>query len=340
MMMARRRVQELIEQFHRLQILVVGDLMLDRYIYGGVDRISPEAPVPVVRVTSEKTMPGGGANVAANLRCLGAKVDVAGTIGTDSAGKNLIDALRDLNIGVRYVARNPEMPTTVKMRIVAERQQVVRVDWERPSLASHPYSPEMLARLHGAVSRFDGVIFADYGKGGVELPVIAPLLNAAQQARIPTALDPKDNHCLQLRGITLATPNCKEAHVCAGLPTRTHIPGDPLRDPGLRRATRTLQRLWNPAMLMITLGAQGVYLVPKGAKPELIPTRAREVFDVSGAGDTVIATSLLALAAGATCREAALLGNCAAGVVVGKLGTASCAPDELLQAMSGHQPEE
>ena len=214
------------------------------------------------------------------------------------------------------------------------------MDWERPSIAARPYSPSVLARLARAVRGFDGLIFADYGKGGVELPLITPLLEAARQAGIPTALDPKDNHCLRLHGISLATPNCKEAHVCAGLPSRTHIPGDPLRDSGLRRATRALHRLWDPAMLMITLGAQGIYLSPKGGKPELIPTRAREVFDVSGAGDTVIATSLLALAAGATYREAALLGNCAAGVVVGKLGTASCAPDELLQAMSGHQPEE
>jgi D-beta-D-heptose 7-phosphate kinase/D-beta-D-heptose 1-phosphate adenosyltransferase len=340
MIMDLRRVEELIAQFRHLRILVVGDLMLDRYLYGGVDRISPEAPVPVVRVTSEKKMPGGGANVAANLRCLGAKVDVAGAIGDDSAGKDLLSALHELGIGVRYVVRNSGLPTTVKMRIVAERQQVVRVDWERPASGSCPYSSGVLARLIRAVRGFDGLIFADYGKGGVELPLITPLLEAARQAGIPTALDPKDNHCLRIRGITLATPNCKEAHACSGLPPRTHIPGNPLRDPGLRRATRALQRLWDPAMLMITLGAQGIYLSPKGAKPELIPTRAREVFDVSGAGDTVIATSLLALAAGATYHEAALLGNCAAGVVVGKLGTASCAPDELLQAMSGHQPEE
>jgi D-beta-D-heptose 7-phosphate kinase/D-beta-D-heptose 1-phosphate adenosyltransferase len=339
-MMARQRIEDLIAQFQHLKILVVGDLMLDRYLYGSVDRISPEAPVPVVRVSSEKKMPGGAANVAANLRCLGAKVDVAGAIGDDSAGTDLLDSLRELGIGVRHVMRNPGIPTIVKMRIVAERQQVVRVDWERPATVSRTYSSSGLAQLRKAVTRFDGLIFADYGKGGVELPVIVPLLDAARQTGIPTALDPKDNHCLRLNGITLATPNCKEAHVCAGLPARTHIPGNPLSDPGLRNATRALQRLWNPALLMITLGAQGVYLVPKGAKPELIPTRAREVFDVSGAGDTVISTSLLALAAGATHREAALLGNCAAGVVVGKLGTASCAPDELLQAMSGHQSEE
>lgn len=340
MNMDEQRFRDLTGRFPKMRILVVGDLMLDRYLYGTVDRISPEAPVPVVRAVSEKTMPGGGANVAANLRSLGAQVDVAGGVGTDAAGGDLVASLRAGRIGTRFIRRDPDVPTIVKWRIIAERQQVVRVDWEGPSSVMRKYPAGWLRTLTQSVTGYDGVIFADYGKGGVERPLLESLLAAAHRRGIPTALDPKDNHCLRIRGMTLATPNCKEAHVCAGLPARTRIPGNPLTDRALKRAAETLRRLWSPDLLLITLGAQGVYLSPRRGCAEVIPTRAREVYDVSGAGDTMIATTLLALAAGATHREAAWMGNCAAGVVVGKIGTASCSRDELEAAVRTAWAEE
>lgn len=332
-----RRARQLIDRFSRQQILVVGDVMLDRYLYGSVDRISPEAPVPVLRVTREKMMPGGAANVAANIRSLGARAALAGVIGDDAAGRDLCAVLAEDKIDTTGLAIIPEAVTTVKMRIVAERQQVVRVDWEKAF--QHRQVPRHFALdVASRIREMSGVVMADYGKGVLDQRTVDTVAAAGRRLKRPVALDPKDNHDLRLKWITVVTPNCKEAHVCAGLPARTSIPGDPLADDVLQSAAACLLKKWNPEQLIITLGAQGMYLKQRRGSPELIPTRAREVFDVSGAGDTVIAACLLSLAAGASFREAAILGNCAAGVVVGKLGTASCSPEELLEAAAGGVP--
>jgi D-beta-D-heptose 7-phosphate kinase/D-beta-D-heptose 1-phosphate adenosyltransferase len=177
-------------------------------------------------------------------------------------------------------------------------------------------------------------VIEDYAKGIVAQEEVDTVLTEARRRNIPVALDPKDNLSLRIAGLALATPNCREAHVCAGLPPRTAVEGDPLQDAQLRRAAETLLERWQPGLLIVTLGAQGMYLVSRATPPRVIPTRAREVFDVTGAGDTVIATCLLALAAGASGEEAAVLGNHAAGVVVGKLGPATCTPDELLASVA------
>jgi D-beta-D-heptose 7-phosphate kinase/D-beta-D-heptose 1-phosphate adenosyltransferase len=327
------RIRELLKAFGRQRILVVGDLMLDRYLYGEVERISPEAPVPIVKVGRERRMAGGAANVAANIRALGGAAVLAGAVGDDAAGSDLRATLRRNGIELQGVLTVPDMATTVKMRVIADRQQVVRVDWENQPALGGRVRRAMAQRLRDLIPGVTGVILADYGKGVLEQDTADAALRAARRRGIPIGMDPKDTHALRIAGLTLATPNCREAHVCAGLPARAAIPGDPAKDKLLRRAAAILLRKWRTDQLLITLGAQGMYLAAPRQQPEVIPTRAREVFDVSGAGDTVIATCLLALAAGATQREAALLGNIAAGVVVGKLGTACCSPAELLAAV-------
>lgn len=331
------RVRQLMTQFSRQRILVVGDVMLDRYIHGSVDRISPEAPVPVVRVTRERQVPGGAANVASNIRALGGQAIMAGAVGDDADGRALRAAMEAGGIGTQALRVMPGVRTTVKTRIVADRQQLVRVDWEN----GEPFPRDAVAELCGDIERTiggcTGVVIEDYSKGLVTQAVIDVVLGAARRKGIPVGLDPKDNRDLRLRGITLATPNYKEAHVCAGLTPRPAPAGDPLQDASLRKAAEVLMNEWTPDLLIVTLGPQGMYLAAKDRPAWVIPTRAREVFDVSGAGDTVIATCVLALAAGAAFDEAAVLGNNAAGVVVGKLGTATCSPDELLGSVEANE---
>lgn len=327
--MNRARVRHILSQFKRQRILVVGDLMLDRYISGRVSRISPEAPVPVVHVTSERFVPGGASNVAHNVAVLGGQASVAGVIGRDGAGRDLLSVLQARKVRMGGVLRMPGHPTTVKTRIVAERQQVVRVDWERKLDLGGKGLRTFLSRLQGELQKATGVIIEDYGKGLIRQPIVDLVLKVAKRRGIPVGLDPKDTQSLDIRGITLATPNRKEAFLAAGREDPGHH-GDPLRDEELLAVGEKLMSLWRPSMLNITLGAGGMLLLERGAPPRHVPTRAREVFDVSGAGDTVIATCLLATAAGASHVEAAEIANIAAGVVVGKLGTATCTQRELL----------
>ncbi len=325
----RRRAAELLELMSSRRILVVGDLMLDRYIIGSVHRISPEAPVPVVHVDSEKSVPGGASNVALNIRSLGAAAAVAGTVGHDADGQLLKQLLNDYGVETTAAVTNPAARTTVKTRVLAERQQVVRIDWEDPLVYDQALLENLCQRIAAETAASDGVIIEDYGKGVIIQEVVNAVLTAAQAKGIPVGLDPKENHVLNVAGITLATPNRKEAFSAAGVPETRPSP-HPLEDHALLRVGAILRERWQPDLLAITLGAHGMLLL-EGDKPgQVVPTRAREVFDVSGAGDTVIATCVLARAAGARFVEAAEIANYAAGVVVGKLGTATCTPDELL----------
>ena len=332
MNITRKRAAQLLKKFARRRVLVVGDLMLDRYVYGSVTRISPEAPVPVVKVVRETSMPGGASNVAGNIRALGGQAAVAGMIGKDAAGVELRWLLTHAGVDVECAMMFAGAGTIVKERIIAERQQVVRVDFERSATWSPRQSEKFLALLALELDRADGVIIEDYGKGAVTQAVVDLVLAKAAKRGLPVGLDPKDGHELAFQGITVATPNRKEAFAIAGVVD----PGakvDPLADKALRRTGEILMAKWAAENLAITLGAQGMYLLSRGQAPRHVPTRAREVFDVSGAGDTVIAACVTALAAGAKFIEAAELANVAAGVVVGKLGTASCAPEELLNHM-------
>ena len=328
----QKRAGDLLRKFGRRRVLVVGDLLLDRFVYGSVSRISPEAPVPVVKVTKETSMPGGASNVACNIRTLGGRTSVAGMIGKDAAGVELRWLLTHADVEVECAMLFAGASTIVKERIIAERQQVVRVDFERAATWSSRQSEKFLAMLAIELGRADGVIIEDYGKGAVTQAVADLVLKIAQRRGIPVGLDPKEGHDLNFKGITVATPNRREAFAIAGVID----PGpkeNPLVDKALLRTGEILMEKWAAQNLAITLGPQGMFLMTQGRAPRHVPTRAREVFDVSGAGDTVIAACVTALAAGAGFLESAELANIAAGVVVGKVGTASCSPEELLQHM-------
>lgn len=335
--MKKERVRHLTEAFRRQRILVVGDLMLDKYLHGSVDRISPEAPVPVVRVTRERQVPGGAANVAGNVVALGGEAVIAGLVGDDAAGRDLTALMQAQGVSTEAVRVVKGLQTTVKMRVVADRQQVVRVDWDTDPKFPQADVDAFCERVAKQIESCTGVVIEDYSKGIVRQEVMDAVLAAAKKKGIPVGLDPKDNLNLRIKGITVATPNYKEAHLCAGLPATPPPPGNPLDDATLRQAAGLLLTLWEPEQLLVTLGPNGMYLVAPSREPRVIPTRAREVFDVSGAGDTVIATCVTALAAGAAFDEAAVLGNNAAGVVVGKLGTATCSPAELLAAVEANE---
>jgi len=326
------RVKAILSEFAKQKILVVGDLMLDRYIYGSVSRISPEAPVPVVHVTGEKSMPGGAANAAWNLTSLGSKAVVNGVLGRDHAGEELKAILAQSGVTVAGSLETGELPTIVKTRIIAERQQVVRVDWEGTGELDETQMNAFCESLTQSVSDCTGVILEDYGKGMIQPPVVEAVLKAAASAKVPVGFDPKDNHEFIVKGVTIATPNRKEAFTIAGV-KEAPAQANPLEDKQLLKAVDILRGKWEPELLLVTLGSHGMLLAGADGTLKHVPNRAREVFDVSGAGDTVIATCVLALSAGATPYEAAELANYAAGVVVGKLGTASCTQDELIRYM-------
>ena len=329
MSLSKKNAQAILGRFPQKRILVVGDLMLDRFVYGDVTRISPEAPVPVVRVRKITAMPGGASNVAGNIRALGGAVSVAGLLGKDSAGTELRWLLKQAGVDTAAAPMSAGRMTIVKERIIAERQQVVRVDHESPAEASGREAEKFSTLLGMELERADGVILEDYGKGTLDQKAVDAVMAAAARRGIPVGLDPKEGHDLSMKGITVATPNRREAFAIAGVADPGA--GDaPLRDKALLKVGEILMAKWEAAHLAVTLGAQGMFLLSRGKPPRHLPTRAREVFDVSGAGDTVIAACVAALAAGAAFPDAAALANEAAGVVVGKLGTALCSPDELL----------
>jgi len=328
------RAHELLSRFPACRILVVGDLMLDRYVHGRVDRISPEAPVPVVHVLREHSVPGGACNVGLNIQALAGKAIVCGLVGTCSHADELLAQLQEAGVDVSGILRDERVTTIVKTRILADRQQMLRVDREKTDISPQVESDAFQETLRDALRAVQGAILEDYGKGVLRQSVVSEVLREAGRLGLPTGYDPKDNHELDVRGVTFATPNRKEAFHVAGV--RDLSPdAPPLEDPHLLQAAGELLSQWQPRELMITLGPQGMLLVREGEAPVHVPTRAREVFDVSGAGDTVIATTMLALAAGATFLEAAELANAAAGIVVAKLGTATTSPAELLAALEG-----
>ncbi len=326
--MTPSRLQKILSRFPRQNILVVGDVMLDHFLWGKVSRISPEAPVPVVEITRESYFPGGAANVARNLRALGAKVQMLGVLGHDHAGSELRALLDQQGINTDGLFVDPTRPTTVKTRIVAHHQQVVRFDKERPAALSPELAGQLLAHYEATLPDVSAVIFEDYAKGVLSQSLLDAMHRLARRRGKVTAADPNARHLLRYRQLTAITPNRLEAFTAAGLPF-VEPAADVLRDEALLRVGQILLKKWQPANLLVTLGEHGMCLFRTGAQPHHIPTVAQEVFDVSGAGDTVIATLTLALAAGAPAVEAAEMSNHAAGVVVGKVGTATCSPEEL-----------
>ncbi|MBI1176150.1 carbohydrate kinase [bacterium] len=323
------RVRELLAEGSRQQILVLGDIMLDWFIWGRVDRISPEAPVPVVEFQHENFMPGGAANVARNLAVLKNPVSMVAPIGRDSYGQKLKSLLESERVNCRGLFAQSKRPTSIKTRIVAHQQQVVRVDREEREAIDDATVKRILGVVEKQITRTAAIILGDYGKGGVTQPLLDGLKKICHQHGVWISLDPKPVHKVDISGLSLITPNRKEAFELAGVEDgRKGV--HPLEDKGLMLVARTLQRKLKPALMLITLGDQGMLLCHPGEKPFHVPTTAQEVFDVSGAGDTVIASFTLAIAAGASPVEAAIFSNHAAGVVVGKVGTATCTSKELL----------
>jgi D-beta-D-heptose 7-phosphate kinase/D-beta-D-heptose 1-phosphate adenosyltransferase len=324
-----KRLQHILGRFPQQRILVVGDVMLDRFLWGKVSRISPEAPVPVVEINRESLFPGGGANVARNLRALGASVSILGVLGDDDTGENLRDLLDQQRVDTDGLVVDPNRPTTLKTRIVAHSQQVVRFDRETSADVPPQIERKMMEHFESRLDNVSAVIFEDYAKGVLSQKLLNAMQRLAHRARKITAADPNSRSRLHYSGLTAVTPNRSEAFAAVGLPPVEPVE-DALRDEALLRVGQALLRTWKPRNLLVTLGEHGMCLFRPGKRPHHIPTVAREVFDVSGAGDTVIATLVLALAAKADGVDAAEISNHAAGVVVGKVGTATCSPEELV----------
>lgn len=310
----------------RVHVVVAGDLMLDRYIWGDASRLSPEAPVPVVRVDRVTAVAGGAANVALNLRALGARVSLFGTFGDDEPGAALADILDHAGVALLPGSRVPGLRTIVKTRVLCRRQQVCRLDIEDSPAAMRRAPADIRAALAAAGSP-DALLLSDYAKGLLDTESIALL-----QSLVPTgclvAMDPKPRKGLAYAGLGLLTPNRAEALALADLDD----PGAGAPFPA-EEVCRRIHERHRPARLDVTLGAEGMLLCENGLPLERIPTVAREVFDVSGAGDTVIAALTAALAGGIAYGEAARFANLAAGVVVGKLGTATASPNDLRAAV-------
>ena len=328
---------ELFTSFGSGRIAVIGDLMLDVYLWGQVSRISPEAPVPIVNVKRREARLGGAANVMRNLGTLGAgRVYAFGAAGDDSAGAELKGLLREAGFRTDGVVTTPGRPTTEKRRVMAGGQQMLREDLEETAPLDDALRQSMVSPLVKLIRdrEVDAVIFEDYAKGVLSSWMLEEILCETGKAGIPAALDPKPGNLTPVKGLTFIKPNRSEAFALAGL-TDPGPDGPPADDPALRRAAEAVEDSWKPEYLLLSLAAQGPGIFRDHRWFKLIPTRAQEVYDVSGAGDTVTATFVLACAAGADAALAAEIANCAAGVVVGKVGTAPIFREELISAWKG-----
>ncbi len=327
-------LEGLVQRIAGKKILVVGDIIVDQFVWGTVNRISPEAPVPVVNVTKEELLLGGGANVLHNIHSLGAEAVLCGIIGDDEMGGRLQGLLQDLGASTSGLVQG-KRPTTVKTRVVAQGQQVVRFDREQTGTPSETTIAAMGSFLEQNISDYDAIIISDYYKGVISKPLMEKLLARVAQVeqetgkKIPVVVDPKPDQPERFAGVTLLTPNHLEAEKMSGMRIRN--------TEELRVAAEIMLQKVGCQAVLITRGEAGMALLESGRELLSIPTTAREVFDVTGAGDTVIAVLAMGLAAGAPFGEAAALANIAAGVVVGKVGTATVSQEELLAVLHGEE---
>jgi D-beta-D-heptose 7-phosphate kinase/D-beta-D-heptose 1-phosphate adenosyltransferase len=325
-----RRAGEIVARFAGTRIVVLGDLMLDRFIWGNVTRISPEAPVPVVRMERESCSLGGAGNAARNIVSLGGIAVPVGLYGDDADGRELMGLCGEAGIERAGLVPAPGRPTTVKTRIVAHHQHVVRFDREDDSPLADGVTGALAERAVAALEGAKALVVSDYDKGTISRELLETVLPEAARRGLPVVVDPKVRLMPFYRPATVITPNTREAAEAAGVKVRS--------DPDIEAAGRSLiDRLGCP-WLLITRGERGMLLLAAEGPSLAVPTQAREVYDVSGAGDTVVATLALALACGATMQEGVVLANQAAGVVVGKLGTAALTTGELLKAVREAQP--
>ncbi len=317
-------IESALEKFSIARVLVLGDIMLDQFVWGEVSRISPEAPVPVVDVQKETMLLGGAANVANNLRALGARCGLAGIIGQDAHGEIVRSLAQQQEIDVSCLIPS-RRPTTLKTRIVARGQQVVRVDRESRTDLSGNTAERLVSAVCKALPEIDIVIVSDYNKGVVSKKVMQGIWEAASVHNVPVLVDPKPDNAHLYRGVTLLTPNNLEAEIMAGIRIET--------DQDVERAAGLIGDKLSASGVLITRGPKGMALWQRKRGIFSIPTAAREVFDVTGAGDTVISTAALGLVSGLDMRQAAWLANLAAGIVVGKVGTATVSVQEIRHAM-------
>jgi len=327
-------LRKFVPLFSRFRVAVVGDMMLDRYTWGRASRISPEAPVPIVVVERETESPGGAANVLRNVLALGAQAVAFGIVGADRRAEVLLRLLRTDGADTDGILTVGERPTTVKTRVIAGNQQIVRIDREDTAALPPDIQSQVEGKLLAAIraKTVQAVIFEDYAKGLLTREMMQRVVDCAREHGSMVTLDPHPSHPFNLRGLHLMTPNRAEAFGLAGVYyQRAVLPLE--KDAALLEVSARLRRDWGVDCLLITLGAGGMALFTDAAPPLHIPTRAREVFDVSGAGDTVTATCTLALLAGASPADSATLANHAAGVVVGKIGTVPIMADELIAAL-------
>ncbi len=314
-----------ISRFDNCRLLVVGDLMIDEYVWGEVDRISPEAPVQVVSVKNEDYTLGGSGNVVNNLVALGAQVFVLGVTGTGRDSKLLLNKLNDLGVDIQGVIQERSRPTTKKTRIIADHQQVLRIDRETQQKVSVSTFRSLTTLAEKIIPEVDLVLISDYGKGVISRSLIADLVKIAKNNNKLTIADPKGRAFEKYSGVSLLTPNSKEASLASGVEITD--------GKNITAAGKILIEKSGIERLLITCGKDGMVLFEPGCEPFKISTKAREVYDVSGAGDTVLAVLGLGMAAGLQLKEAITLANTAAGLVVGKVGTATVSKMELLQAL-------
>jgi D-beta-D-heptose 7-phosphate kinase/D-beta-D-heptose 1-phosphate adenosyltransferase len=322
--LAAARARRLVAALRGRRVLVVGDAMLDEFVWGRVSRISPEAPVPVVQVTGQSFHLGGAGNVAANVRSLGGACTLVALVGRDAAGTRVRHALEERGIEARLVDAGARR-TTLKTRIVAHGQQVVRADQEDTGDATRELESQLVAAVRGALAGAGALVVSDYEKGAVTAGLLRRVLPLARRLGVPVLIDPKPRHFRLYRGASVVTPNQLETEQVTGL--RLTGPAE------LAAAGRRILTALGCRAVLVTRGEHGMSLFERGRAPRHVEATAREVFDVTGAGDSVIATLALAVAARAPLADAATLANAAASVVVGKLGTAQATPAELLQAL-------
>jgi D-beta-D-heptose 7-phosphate kinase/D-beta-D-heptose 1-phosphate adenosyltransferase len=321
-----KNLPDLFKKIARRRILVIGDVMLDHYQWGDATRISPEAPVPVVHVAKETDTIGGAANVASNIAALGAAVELIGAVGRDANGEKLRERFRMQHIVFddRFILEKDKGRTITKTRVIVQNQQLCRLDFEdAPGVYRGIYSAANLDLIESKIKEADGVVLSDYSKGVLTKGSIGTFTAIAKKHGKFVALDPKPASAGEFKNLDLVTPNFKEALGLSGL----HFASDETID--YKKICDVVWKKYRTGNLVVTLGADGMMISRDGGAPKIIPTAARQVYDVSGAGDTVIAALTLALISGSGLEHAARFANAAAGVVVGKLGTATVTPEEL-----------
>ncbi|HEY6198533.1 MAG TPA: D-glycero-beta-D-manno-heptose-7-phosphate kinase [Candidatus Binatia bacterium] len=325
------RLLALLAKFRRSRVLVVGDLMLDRFIWGEVERISPEAPVPVLRMTMESFRLGGAANVVNNIHSLGGRVSVAGVIGHDRSGSMLLQELREAGISTTGIFQENGLQTTQKIRVIAHprHQQIVRLDRENGDQLGRTVRLKIRQFVQRNLGRCDAVVISDYGKGVIHRELLDIIGRRAKESDLFCVVDPKKENFTAYRNVSLVTPNREEASQAAGIEIRD--------DATLREAGRRLIELWQAKAVLITRGSEGMSLFRPGREVRHFPAEQQEIFDVTGAGDTVVAAVALALASGSSYEEAAVVANLAASLVGSEVGPVAVPAEKLKRAVRGQK---